>query len=534
MRSLEQIKQTIVNDVLALRKDIRLAEGDSEYDVTVQAPANQFYRYEVLLELEDRTRNLTGFTSVINDEVFKQQVSNVLEFKQDGTAYTIADVNTLIALRLDAYVADWTTRLAGNKASGIERVYLSDNSVVSWDNSSGFTSKSGTTYLATTVVSSVTPNFDTESGLYFVDMPIQATTTGTASNASAGAITAMDPAPSSFSYCRNLASVDGGSEEETDLDLINRVDQIKVRGTNGSLGAYETLAEAQEYVDDAKALDEPNEEEGLYLGSVADIFTQFASEDSVMVEDIIYWPGLNSNSNAESFDFVLEKQPVLTNVTAIVFKYELGGTEVQVVPNAVTTDADYAQISYVSDTSTYSGSTKANDKIRLNMKLDTDTYQRKLKVLYVYDKSSETLQNVVSATDVRMVGPEPLVRKALEIPVRVIAELAISFGYVQADVETAVESNISIFFNGGTTSYGTQYDRKEIGVEIQHTDIANVILRTEGVASFDTDTFFVVNTVTGDTGDPTIIKDSQYASLLDVIFTYSTFALSNFSASFSL
>jgi len=534
MRSLEQIKQSMVDDILALQEEVRLVEGDTQYDVTVSAPANQFYRFEVLNEFEDRTRNLDGFIDVIDDESFKQTMAGVLGFKQDGSAYTIDDINDLISDRLDAYVADFPiSRNSGDKAAGTIRVYLSDASVVSWDNSTGFTSKLGSTYVATSVISSVIPNFDSTMGLYYVDIPIEATVIGVSSNSSANAITAMDPAFSNFSYCRNLAAVDGGSDEETDLDLIARAQEALARRTNGSLGSYETLVEAQSYVDDAIALDEDDEEEDVYIGSVCDVFTQFSSVDSETVEQIVYWPGLDSNDDAESFDFTLTKQPVDTTVTPIVFKYTSAGLEEQIVPNSTATASDYAAISFVEDTSTYSGSTKANDKIRVDMKLNTDNYQRKLKLVYVYDKSPTKLQNIVNNSDNRMVGPNALVRKAVDIPIRIIVEVQITFGYVQETVEADIESNLNIFFNGGTTSFGKQYARKSIGEDISHTDIGTVVLRTEGVASYDTDTFFVVNTVTGDLSDPTTINDNQYASLHDVVFTYSTFALSNFTASFS-
>lgn len=533
MRSLSQIKQSIVDDILTLRSDVRMAEGDSQYDVVVNSPAQQFYRYEVLLELEDRTKNLGEFQDIINDESFKQEISEVLAFKQDGSAYTVSDVNTLISERLDAYVQDWTSRLPGSKASGVVRVFLSDSSVVSWDNSTIFTSKNGSTYEPTSVVTDVIPNFDSTSGLYYVDIAVEATSVGTSANASANSITAMDPKPSTFSYCRNPAAVGGGSEEETDLDLINRVSEIKVRTTNGSKASYETLAESTDYVDDARAFDEDNPEEGLYLGSVCDVFTQFSNEDSELVEQIVYWPGLESSDTSQTHDFILNHQPPLTDVTPIVFKYTTAGVEEQIVSDTDSSSSSYAEISFIEDSGTYSGSVKANNKLRLSLKLNTDNYQRKLKILYVYDKYSEKLQEVFNSEDNRMVGPEILVRKAEEVPIRVIVEPTIAFGYVEADVQSAIESNIAIFFNGGTTSFGRQYERKEIGDDIQHTDIGTVILRTEGVSSYDSDTFFVTNTITGSTSDPISIKDFEYGSLHDVVFDYSTFALSNFTASFS-
>jgi hypothetical protein len=90
-------------------------------------------------------------------------------------------------------------------------------------------------------------------------------------------------------------------------------------------------------------------------------------------------------------------------------------------------------------------------------------------------------------------------------------------------VQDSIISNLEAFFNGGTTSFGKQYSRKGIGDDISHSDISNIILRTEGVVSFDFDTFYVLNTLTGDRNDPTVVLDNQFATLQEVSFVYETF-----------
>lgn len=162
--------------------------------------------------------------------------------------------------------------------------------------------------------------------------------------------------------------------------------------------------------------------------------------------------------------------------------------------------------------------------------VDLTKYQRKIKLIYTYDKNPYKLQTVFDSLDNRMIGPNVLVKKAVEIPLRVIAELQIAFGYVQDTVEANITSNIEAFFNGGTTTYGKQFARLEIGDSVQHSNIQNIILRTEGVASFDNDTFHVVNTVTGAIDDPSTIKPNEYATLFDVLFEFNTVNLSNFDA----
>jgi len=529
MRSLDQIKSEIVNDILELRSDVRLVEGDTQYDVVVISPANQFYKYEILLEFENRTRNLDGFTNIINDESFKSIIAQVLGFKQDGTAYTVEDVNTLISARLDAYVFDWgVVRSVGSKASGFVIMYLTNSATVSWDNATTFTSKSGATYVATSAISEVVPSYNSSLGVYYVTIPVEASVANSVSNATAGSITAVDPKPINFSYTVNTSAIDGGSDEESDLNLIDRAQNAWAERVNGSKGVYERIAEAEDYVDDALAMDEDNVDEGIYVGSVCDVFTQFSSEDTELVEETFYWPGEEANADEEQFDFVPANQPMLSTVTPTVFRYLTAGTEEQVIPDGTGTI-----VTIISDTNTFSGSAKATDKIRITMALNTTSYQRKLKILYTYDKNPFKLQSVFDDTENKMIGPPVAARKAVEVPIRVIMELQIAFGYVVSEVESVVTANILKYFNGGTTSFGQQYARRNIGEEVVHTDIANIVLRTEGVVSYDRDTFFVVNTITGDLSDPTTIKNNQYATLLDVLFDFSTFNLSNFTASSS-
>ena len=537
MRDLDTIKTQIVDDVLALRKDVRLVQGDLEYDVIVESTAPLFYRYEVLLEFEDRTRNLVEFKALIADDGFKSTLVTALGTKQDGTSYTLDDVNALISSRLDAYVKDFNViRSTGTNATGTVAVYLTDASAASWNSNTEFTSGSGAGYQATSAITNVIPNFSTVKGAYYVIIPIQATAEGQASNATAGSIRTMSPKPSSFSYCTNESAITGGSDGEEDLELISRTQGILASKTNGSLPALTTLAKAQSYVDDVLALDDDDQASGIYVGSVCDLFTQFTADNTELVEEIFYWPGVTGNTSAEEFVFTPSKQPVVSTVTPTVFVYLSDDTEVQVTPGVAGTDFETAVITVDADSGTFVGSVKSQTNIRVNMILNTGSggtqYQRRMKVLYLYDKNPYKLQAVINDPQNKMVGPEALVKKAVAIPYRIIVEPAISFGFIDSQVQAAIVSNLSVFFNGGTTSYGKQFARKRIGEKIVHTDVAQVILRTEGVVSYDADTFRVINTITGDLTDPSVVKNNQYPTLFDVLFTFNTFNLSNFTAAF--
>ena len=527
-KTIDQIKQEMIDYILALRSDIKIVDGDTQHDVAIAAPANEFYKYGLLLDFEDDTRNLDAFVQLIGDETFKNNFAVGLGFKQDGTQYTIADVNTLISTRLDAYVKDWNvTRNPGSASTGFVTVYLSDATPVSWNNAVIFTSQLGSTYAPASSVSNIIPNFSTATGQYYVTIPVVATDTGAASNAIAGSIRTMSPKPSTFNYCINDSAVNGGTDSEADLDLIDRARESWAARVNGSVGATERLAGQQTYVTDVYATDQDNEAEGVYLGSVCDVWVLFGSVDSQLVEEFIYWPGQSNNSNQEQFDFVLQNQPVIETFTPVIYLYDAatGLVESSLVLGA--TDS----VTLVKDTNTFQGSVKAMDILRIKIALNTTTSARKMKVIYLKDNNPYKLQSVMDNLDNKMVGPSVLVKNAINTPLRVIVEIKVSFGYDVATVQAAVVSNLQIFFNGGTTSYGQQFAQKKIGEDIQHTDIGMVILRTAGVVSYDTDTFRVVNTLTADFSDPIVINSNQYATLYDVLFQFNSYNLANFTAS---
>lgn len=535
MRSLTQIKQELINDILALQSAVKIVEGDTQHDVVVASPANQFYKFEVLLEFERRTNNLDGFKQLIDDTTFKEQFAVVLGFKEDGTQYTTDDVDVLISTRLDAYVADWNiTRSPGSQATGIVTVYLLDASPVSWNNGLTFTANNGSTYTPSSAVTNIVPSFS--NGVYFVTIPVIAVNVGTSSNAAASSIRTLSPKPTGFTSCINQTAIGGGNDSETDLDLINRAEAAWAKRGDGSVGALELLAGAQTYVDNVTAFDADIPEDDFYIGSTVDVVAQFGSVDSQLVEEFMYWPGDANNAAYEEFDFVFSQQPVVSSFLPIIYRYPVSSSSEadaqQIVNGTDLVDTNQTNvISVISDTGTYAGSVNAMDRVRLRTKLNTTAYQRKLRVLYLRDANPYKLQSVIDNNVNKLIGPPALVKNAVPVPLRVIVEPRISFGYDPATVQAAITSNLLIFFNGGTTSFGVQYARKDIGEDISHSAIADVILRTPGVASYDTDTFYVINTLTGDFRDPSVIKANQYAELLDVLFTFSTVNISNFTAS---
>jgi len=529
-RTLEQIKQDMISTILSLRSDIKLVEGDTQHDVVVSAPAKEFYKYELLIEFENRTKNLDGFRQLLSDTTFKTNFANSLEFKSDGTAYTITDVNTLISNSLDAYIKDWNiTRSPGSAATGFERVFLSNAATVSWNNSNIFTSSTGATYSPSSSVSNTVPNFSALTGQYYVDIPITANNTGAAGNAIAGTVKVMSPKPGTFSYCTNQAPINGGTDSETDADLIIRAQDVWSQRVNGNIGSVDRIAGAQSYVSDVFVTNEDNETENVFLGSVCDVWALFRSVDSELIEEYIYWPGIGTADFAlEQFDFVFKRQPVVSTFTPLIFKYDFA-TGLTETPIVVTSEE---AISVVKDTNTFQGSVKAMDSLRLRLNLDTyETYARKLKVLYITDNNPRKLQNIMDNADNRMIGPSVLVKNAIPVPLRVIVEITVSFGYDVADVQSVIISNLQVFFNGGTTSYGVQFAQKKIGEDISNSDISALILRTDGVVSYNVNTFRVINTVTAAYVDPTIILANQYATLYDVQFQFNSYSLSNFTAS---
>ena len=60
MRSLSQIKSEMIDDIIGLRSDIKIVEGDTQHDVVIASPANAYVNMVNIVIPHTNPTNLPG------------------------------------------------------------------------------------------------------------------------------------------------------------------------------------------------------------------------------------------------------------------------------------------------------------------------------------------------------------------------------------------------------------------------------------------------------------------------------------------
>jgi len=139
----------------------------------------------------------------------------------------------------------------------------------------------------------------------------------------------------------------------------------------------------------------------------------------------------------------------------------------------------------VKDEESLSRSAKGNDRIKF--RIDTFAPGDRVQIQYFFNSVIVNLQNLIESVENNVTGSDVLYRNA--IPRKL--SLTISAVYVDSSerdtVNSRVEDDVSVFFNGGTTSNGVEFTNKGIGgATFQITDLLNLILDVEGIDALTT------------------------------------------------
>lgn len=100
---------------------------------------------------------------------------------------------------------------------------------------------------------------------------------------------------------------------------------------------------------------------------------------------------------------------------------------------------------------------------------------------------TEVLNNVLALlnnADNKVAGLKITVDKPSYIETAVTADITIVDGYVWLDVKADIENNIDCYFNGGETTYGTEYSGFNIDDELIRTQLMQIINNTDGVLDY--------------------------------------------------
>jgi len=425
-QSAEQIRTAAINRILSVRTDMSVLAGEPQVDI-IDAMSIETAKLWFFADYLQKLNSVMGMLSIIEDETYKQSLAEAL-----GVSYlslTVAtilgvpsdlenDIEAIFYYDLNRMAGDYgVTRKAAERATGIERFYVDGPAPVTIRMGSRCrTAGNAPTVFSTTLsISAVSPTFDSAANAYYVDVPIQAEEYGTGGNVSPNTILVQSPAISRVTRVTNLAATSGGSERESNADLLARIQAARFSTSIATRQGYRAWAMSQEGVDDA------------FVTGAGDTLMTRASAWGVDV-----WI-LGENQASQTFSvkiggagetYVLPYQPVL-----------------DVVVTGYTEDQGYDLIE--DETGGYANSVRAYTQIAWREPPEGPATNQIVNITVTYDQKVRDLQEILDTDPVYNVpANDVLVKRGLRY--YVLTEMRVTGlpGYPQSVVESVVESAI--------------------------------------------------------------------------------------------
>lgn len=205
----------------------------------------------------------------------------------DAGILTIEEANQLIA---NIYL----TRRLGDQASGLARVFLETPVAVTFETTDTFIADNGSEYtpVSLTSYSESLVRLNTEGSLFYVDVPVIATVSGSAGRIDANQLSTIRGTSVSFVRVDNPFPFTGGSDEETNEELkVRGTKAITVRDLVSGNGVFTKLQETFTFIERifvAGFLDPEMQRDlspdGVHTGGYGDVYVKSASLQAELVK----------------------------------------------------------------------------------------------------------------------------------------------------------------------------------------------------------------------------------------------------------
>jgi len=490
MKSLEQVLKDYLDYARSVKPDANWAPHSPLSDLVIAVPAKETWKLWTVAEYVRLIQTFKGFQ-------FLLQNSSFLSDLQTSLGITGPELEALITNDLNNLATDWGfTRKGAQKAYGVVRVYFAEHGNYTIPAGTLFQTSSGV--LFESLHSVINWSTQTLDGRPAIDIAVACTTPGTVGNVGPRRITTVLGTIEGSTGITNPNATLGGADEETNIDFVNRIVEWLSSTSTGSINWLKNLVFSQSYVRQVEVITcrEDNREK-FARGYGADIWV-VVDEDPVLTTEQI--------QENEANHYCLQ-QPVIERLT------------IPILPVGMSFTRHYPVNYLTNERNVWAMSIFGSDMI-------TRSTTGVITVSYYYDRNIEALQTLVSRDDYWFLGGESVVviRKAVGRAVDITAEIWLSSGYSQSDIEPVILDNLAVFFAGGTTAEGRTYSALRLGKPVDHSDILEVILETEGVDRVNLDTFKVELESTAydnsSANDPLILRFFEYPILGTVNLTF--------------
>ena len=392
----------------------------------ISVMSSEFSRAYTISEYVKKLSRLDGYTELDNDESLRSLLMTALNL-------TEAELNALLKSDLDNFASMWTyTRKPAMPASGA--VVLSFSS-----NSNPITITKGSRFQNTTTlkyyklrdsITGVTPVMAAGDTSYKIYAMLESEDSGTTGNVIAGSTFSSVSSILNFITATNPLAFDNGIDEETNTEFVTRIKLSRVSKGVGSKSYITSLM-----LSDARVFSvwlNAKGEQWFERPWGIDIWVQAAQTAAV-------------STAVAGNDYVLVDAPLIS-----------------------------ASIPVTLDGGWYSHSTFELNKATSSV------------VTYYYDQTVRDLQGMIEDGDNWLLGGQSLclVKMAHRVAIDVNAKIFYIYSTdstFKDTVDANIAANLLLFFTGGRSSYGKKFSRKLLGVDIDKSDILNVILDTDGV-----------------------------------------------------
>ena len=173
---------------------------------------------------------------------------------------------------LDELMANiFVTRKAGSKSRGEVRIFFVDPIAITIPTASEFLTSEGLRFfsLADVTITANQMSLNKDGDFYYVDVLLEAETVGSAGNIAPGAIIDFPGGPSNLARVENLATFTGGTDRETNTDLVERgKEAITVRDLVSKPAIKTVLLQEFDFIRDIRVIGygDPEMERDFLIG----------------------------------------------------------------------------------------------------------------------------------------------------------------------------------------------------------------------------------------------------------------------------
>lgn len=456
-------------------------EGSIPQDF-IDTQANELQNLYTILTFISSAQTVPGLFNLIATDASTQafQAQMAIAFNM-----TPAEVTALISSAVDTKAADWDlTRIPATQATLTLRFLTTSNANanISLGTTAQTQGVNPIQYATTVNIVNVPVTLDPVTGLFYIDVPAQAIVAGSASNVPIGAINVIAPPLPGFSTVKNITASTGGTDQETDAHLLNRI-LIAMKGQQlDTIFGLQQLIQQQQGVQAAFVVDNSDPLMTRGVGNQVDIWFLGDQEGTITDTFLFQFVAIVPNG------YILAQQPV-TQILSVKVNNVLQ-----------TPGVDYT---FVPDTGGFSHSVRAKDKVVfITIPNPGDT----IVIEYTVNLMCSQLQNLLAQPQNQIPNSDILIRAAIQLPIDLEMLVVFLPTFTASDVKTQIQANLETFFNN-----------LGLGENVFESAVAEIVQTTPGVDHVELP--FTKMAVTPGVGTSDIsVQENQYARLNTLVF----------------